>query len=120
MIKLLNESTGHLTAHRFLGRFQDLHRKRTSEIIRSLAADSPKEQSPPKDKSMKPIMAAVPKPTKVTNNDFCPKCGQTFPRDQREYHLLTHYEEMNKEVLGALEGIRQQLARPGATQPQST
>ena len=52
----------------------------------------------------------MPKQAKQVNNDFCPQCGQTFPRDQREYHLLNHYQAMNKEVLGALEKIRQELA----------
>jgi hypothetical protein len=62
----------------------------------------------------------VPKPVKQVNNDFCPQCGQTYPRDQREYHLLNHYQAMNKEVLGALEKIRQELAGRAMTQSQST
>ncbi len=51
------------------------------------------------------------KQAKATNNDFCPQCGQTFPRDQRDFHLLNHYQAMNKEVLGALERIREQLSQ---------
>jgi hypothetical protein len=62
----------------------------------------------------------VPKPVKQVNNDFCPQCGQTYPRDQREYHLLNHYQAMNKEVLGALEKIRQELSGHGMSQSQGT
>ncbi len=51
------------------------------------------------------------KQAKPTNDDFCPQCGQTFPRDQRDFHLLNHYQAMNKEVLGALDRIREQLAQ---------
>lgn len=62
----------------------------------------------------------MPKPKpKQTNNDFCPLCGQTFPRDQRDYHVLSHYQSMNKEVLGALERIRQEFAQRNAGQIQS-
>ncbi len=62
----------------------------------------------------------MPAKAKVTNNDFCPQCGKTFPRDQREYHLLNHYQAMNKEVLGALESIRQELAQHNMGHTQST
>ena len=62
----------------------------------------------------------MPKPVRQVNNDFCPECGQTFPRDQREYHLLNHYKAMNTEVLGALEKIRQELAGHSMGQTQGT
>jgi len=62
----------------------------------------------------------VPKPAKQVNNDFCPQCGQTYPRDQRDYHLLNHYQAMNKEVLGALEKLRQELSGHSMGQSQST
>ena len=52
----------------------------------------------------------MPKSAKQTNDDFCPQCGKTFPRDQRDYHLFNHYQKMNEEVLGALASIRQELA----------
>jgi hypothetical protein len=58
----------------------------------------------------------VPK-AKVSNNDFCPVCGKTFPRDQRDYHILEHNQAMNKQVLGSLESIRQELAGLKATVP---
>lgn len=62
----------------------------------------------------------MPKPkTKVSNNDFCPVCGKTYPREQRDYHILDHNQSMNKEVLRALENIRQELAGLKATAPQS-
>lgn len=60
------------------------------------------------------------KSAKQTNNDFCLQCGQTFPRDQRDYHLLGHYQAMNKEVIGALENIRQELAQHNLSHTQST
>jgi hypothetical protein len=67
-----------------------------------------------------PVGDAVPvKSAKHTNDDFCPQCGQTFPRDQRDYHLMEHHQAMNKEVLGALEGIRQELARRNSSSTQS-
>ncbi len=56
---------------------------------------------------------------KQTNNDFCPACHATYPRDQRDYHLFGHYQDMNKEVLGALESIRQELAQRSMAAPQS-
>ena len=61
---------------------------------------------------------AVPK-AKVSNNDFCPVCGKTFPRDQRDYHILEHNQSMSKEVLGALESIRQELVGLKSTPPPS-
>ena len=65
----------------------------------------------------------MPKPKskpKQTNNDFCPQCGQTYPKDQRDYHLLNHYQAVNKEVLGALENIRRELAQHSMGHMQST
>ena len=53
----------------------------------------------------------MPKASKPSNNDFCPQCGQTFPRDQRDYHILNHLQAMNKELLGALENLRQEFAQ---------
>ena len=59
------------------------------------------------------------KTVKQTNNDFCPQCGKTFPRDQRDYHIMDHNQAMNKEVMGALEGIRQELAKLNSSHMQS-
>jgi DNA repair exonuclease SbcCD ATPase subunit len=58
----------------------------------------------------------VPKQAKQVNNDFCPECGQTFPREQRDYHLMNHYKSMNRKVLDALDKIRQELAQRTPTQ----
>jgi hypothetical protein len=59
------------------------------------------------------------KRSKQTNDDFCPQCGQTYPRDQRDYHLFGHFSDMNKEILGALENIRHELAQRNMATPQS-
>ena len=58
----------------------------------------------------------MPRQTKATNNDFCPECGKTFPKDQRDYHLMDHYKSMHREMLDALEKIRQELAGRNAGQ----
>ena len=56
---------------------------------------------------------------KRTNDDFCPMCHATYPRDQRDYHLFGHFQDMNKEVLGSLDSIRQELAQRNMAAPQS-